>query len=181
MANTDVQIIMNRDQSADKAAWGKLESFSGFPSVKFVTDTETSRIRAVTSVKDDKRSTSIRRKKKVVIERRWYWIRWHLTKRTHYKATEDVEGIWPDDVEIETKWLPATWTYLPASWKKKEMVCGRWKKSFNPISVVPDGSPLFKACSRGNLGHMIELLDSGQGSIYDTLPDGTTLLHVGCS
>jgi hypothetical protein len=179
MANADVQIIINRDQSADKAAWEKLESFSEVPSVKFVTDTETSRIRAVTSFKEDIRSTSFRRKKKVVIERRWYWIGWHLTKRTHYKATEDVGGIWPDDVEIETKWLPATWTYLPASWKIKEMVCGHWKKSFNPISVVPDGSPLFKACSRGNLGHMIELFDSGQGSIYDTLPVGTTLLHVG--
>jgi hypothetical protein len=45
--------------------------------------------------------------------------------------------------------------------------------------VVPYGSPLFTVCSRGNLDHMIELFDSGQGSIYDTLPDGMTLLHVG--
>ncbi len=179
MVKADVQIIMNQDKSAGNAAWEKLEGFSGTPSVKFVTDTETSETLAVTPVKSDKRSTSIRKKKKVVIETRWYWIGWLLTKRTQYQTTEDVKGIWPDDVEVETKWLPATWTYLPASWKKKERVCGHWKTSLKPISVVPRGSPLFKACSWGNLGHMIELFNSGQGSIYDTLPDGTTLLHVG--
>jgi hypothetical protein len=179
MVKADVRIIMNQDQAAEKTAWEKLGGFSGTPSMKFVADTETSGTLAVTPVKNDKRSTSIRRKKKVVIEKRWYWIGWLSTKRTQYETAEDVKGIWPDDVEVETKWLPATWTYLPPSWKKKERVCGHWQRSFAPISVVQNGSPLFKACSRGNLGHMIALFDSGQGSIYDTLPDGTTLLHVG--
>jgi hypothetical protein len=179
MAKADTQIIMNQDQSDEKAAWEKLGSLSGSLHVKFAADTEASEALAVTSIKDDKRSTSLRRKRKVVIEKRWYWIGWLLTKRTQYETTEDVKGIWPDDVEIETKWLPETWTYLPASWKKKAIVCGHWQKSFTPISMVPHGSHLFKACSRGDLNHMIELFSSGQGSIYDTLPDGITLLHVG--
>lgn len=115
MVKADMQIIMNQDQSHEKADWQKLEGFTEAPSVKFVTDTETSETFAVTSYKDDKRLPSIRRKRKVIIEKHWYWIGWLLTKRTRYEATEDVKGIWPDDIEIETKWLPATWTCLPPS------------------------------------------------------------------
>jgi hypothetical protein len=74
MVKADVRIIMNQDQAAEKTAWEKLGGFSGTPSMKFVIDTETSGTLAVTPVKNDKRSTSIRRKKKVVIEKRWYWI-----------------------------------------------------------------------------------------------------------
>lgn len=120
MVKADVRIIMNQDQAAEKTAWEKLGGFSGTPSMKFVTDTETSGTLAVTPVKNDKRSTSIRRKKKVVIEKRWYWIGWLSTKRTQYETAEDVRGIWPDDIEVETKWLPATWTYLPLRGRRKK-------------------------------------------------------------
>jgi hypothetical protein len=70
MVKADVQIIMNQDQSAEKATWEKFEGFSGSPSVKFVTETGTSETLAVTSYKDDKRSPCIRRKRKVIIEKR---------------------------------------------------------------------------------------------------------------
>jgi hypothetical protein len=36
-------------------------------------------------------------------------------QRTQYEATGDDKGVWPKNIEIETKWLPAVWMHLPAS------------------------------------------------------------------
>lgn len=120
------------------------------------------------------------KRRKVTTEKTWYGLGWLVTKRTQFEMEEDGKRIWSEAVEIERKFLPAAWSFLPALGYFREMACGDWKHSFPPICMVPDDSPGFEACIKGDLNSLISLIDSGCASIHDTSHDGWTLLHVSC-
>ena len=53
-----------------------------------------------------------------------------------------------------------------------------WQFNFNPIRAVPDDSPIFNACRRGNVSTVRFLLSEGAASVRDTNSKGWTPLHV---
>jgi hypothetical protein len=53
-----------------------------------------------------------------------------------------------------------------------------WQFNFNPIRAVPDDSPIFSACRKGNLSTVRFLLAEGKASVRDTNSKGWTPLHV---
>jgi hypothetical protein len=53
-----------------------------------------------------------------------------------------------------------------------------WQFNFNPIRAVPDDSPIFNACRKGNLSTVRFLLSEGDASVRDTNSKGWTPLHV---
>ncbi|KAE9374686.1 hypothetical protein N431DRAFT_464918 [Stipitochalara longipes BDJ] len=52
-----------------------------------------------------------------------------------------------------------------------------WQFNFNPIRAVPDDSPIFNACRRGNVSTVRFLLSEGAASVRDTNSKGWTPLH----
>ncbi|KUJ18612.1 uncharacterized protein LY89DRAFT_667688 [Mollisia scopiformis] len=52
-----------------------------------------------------------------------------------------------------------------------------WQFNFNPIRAVPDDSPIFNACRKGNLSTVRFLLSEGDASVRDTNSKGWTPLH----
>ncbi|PVH68362.1 hypothetical protein DL98DRAFT_631493 [Cadophora sp. DSE1049] len=52
-----------------------------------------------------------------------------------------------------------------------------WQFNFNPIRAVPDDSPIFNACRKGNLSAVQFLLTEGKASVRDTNSKGWTPLH----
>jgi hypothetical protein len=53
-----------------------------------------------------------------------------------------------------------------------------WQFNFNPIRAVPDDSPIFNACRKGNISAVQFLLSQGNASVRDTNSKGWTPLHV---
>jgi len=53
-----------------------------------------------------------------------------------------------------------------------------WQFNFNPIRAVPDDSPIFSACRKGNISAVRFLLTEGKASVRDTNSKGWTPLHV---
>jgi len=56
-----------------------------------------------------------------------------------------------------------------------------WQFNFNPIRAVPDNSPIFSACRKGNLSAVQFLMAEGKASVRDTNSQGWTPLHVSCN
>jgi hypothetical protein len=67
------------------------------------------------------------KEQEVIIETPWYGVGWLETKHTRYTKTGVDEKIWPgpECMDIETNWLPAIWSHLPASWQKEELMYGQ--------------------------------------------------------
>lgn len=53
-----------------------------------------------------------------------------------------------------------------------------WQFNFNPVRAVPDNSPIFNACRKGNVSVVRYLLSEGEASVRDTDSKGWTPLHV---
>lgn len=53
-----------------------------------------------------------------------------------------------------------------------------WQFNFNPVRAVPDDSPIFNACQKGNIETVRFLLTEGEASVRDTNSKGWTPLHV---
>jgi len=54
-----------------------------------------------------------------------------------------------------------------------------WDYTFRIRMVVSDDCDFFRACRRGDVEKIAELLNSGQAAIQDVNPDGETILDVG--
>jgi len=83
----------------------------------------------------------------------------------------------------------SSFTFFPCYWLTKfGLNCGMeanffttptgWQFNFNPIRAVPDDSPIFSACRKGNLTAVRFLLAEGKASVRDTNSRGWTPLHV---
>jgi len=83
----------------------------------------------------------------------------------------------------------SSFTFFPSHWLMKlGLNCGMeanafptptgWQFNFNPIRGVPDDSPIFSACRKGNLSAVRFLLTEGKASVRDTNSKGWTPLHV---
>ncbi|EPE27940.1 Ankyrin repeat-containing protein [Glarea lozoyensis ATCC 20868] len=82
----------------------------------------------------------------------------------------------------------SSFTFFPSYWLTKAgLNCGMeanvsttptgWQFNFNPIRAVPDDSPIFSACRKGNLSAVRFLLTEGKASVKDTNSKGWTPLH----
>jgi hypothetical protein len=83
----------------------------------------------------------------------------------------------------------SSFTFFPSYWLTKlGLNCGieanvfttptGWQFNLNPIRAVPDDSPIFSACRKGNLSAVRFLLTEGKASVKDTDSKGWTPLHV---
>jgi hypothetical protein len=96
----------------------------------------------------------------------------------------------PDDeseIEIHSRWLPKGWLFSTGISLVRNRKYGNWKYSLRPIHIVSWNSPLFMACidqytdPKEQINKVIELVENGKGSLFDTTSWGATLLHVSCN
>ncbi|KAM3073428.1 hypothetical protein ACMFMF_006634 [Clarireedia jacksonii] len=97
----------------------------------------------------------------------------------------------PDDeneIEIHSRWLPKGWLFSTGVSLVRSRKYGQWKYSLRPIHIVSKNSPIFKEFYRKWFGlqvdlkeqtkNVINLIQNGKGSVFDTTSDGRTLLHA---
>jgi hypothetical protein len=89
-----------------------------------------------------------------------------------------------DEIEIHSRWLPKAWLFSRGISLIRSRKYGQWKYCLRPIHIVSEDSPIFRICndayvgSQKQLRSVIKLIQDGKGSVFDTTPDGRTLLHV---
>ena len=52
--------------------------------------------------------------------------------------------------------------------------------NLNTYRMVPEGSDAMRYIKHGNLEKLKAVIDSGEATLWDTAPDGWSLLHVSC-
>lgn len=109
------------------------------------------------------------------------WAPLVATKSNSFQRQTDRigNGVIDEDVEIEWRFLPAAWLRLEGFTLSQSRILGQWKYVFTPICIRPDSSRIFEACQDGDLDEVIRLVRSGRTTVFDTIGEGWTLLHVG--
>ena len=79
---------------------------------------------------------------------------------------------------IERLFIPFAFTGLQGFSLRGTPSCSSWQYTFTPVRVVPVDSPVFAICASGNLKSLTEHFQEGGATLFDTSPDGWTLLHV---
>jgi hypothetical protein len=113
-----------------------------------------------------------------------------LSKASDPMGTDEDNTI-PDDeneIEIHSRWLPKAWFFSRGISLMRSRKYGQWKYCLRPIHIVSKDSPTFKMCDDLRRGPFIDpketfrsvvkLIQDGKGSVFDTTPNGRTLLHV---
>ncbi|TEY87384.1 hypothetical protein BOTCAL_0003g00650 [Botryotinia calthae] len=100
-------------------------------------------------------------------------------KRQFAELTDDAVIADEDaDMDVDLTILPKAWMRFKGMHIKQSRRFGRWTYSFRPVRVVPDKSPIFHACKNGDIGEIIQLVQTGKASVFDTSQRGYNLIHI---
>ncbi|TGO63262.1 hypothetical protein BCON_0014g00510 [Botryotinia convoluta] len=101
-------------------------------------------------------------------------------KKKHFttSTTGVVDANEDADMDVDLTILPKAWMRLKGMHIKQSRRFGRWTYYFRPVRVVPDESPIFYACKNGDIGEILQLVQTGRASVFDTSQQGYNLIHV---
>ena len=91
------------------------------------------------------------------------------------------EALYSPSIEFSFSFLPKPWLFSSVPFLSLSATRGQeyhLETSLAYYNRAPDDAEIFKACARGDLGRVQELLHTKKASIYDVTRRGETLLHI---